>query len=211
MKRIGVLALQGAVSEHFAMLRRAGAAGVPVKRPQDLEDIGGLIIPGGESTAISRLIEQNGLYEPIRAFAQSRPVMGTCAGLILCGTEVAGDGGRLPGETAPGPLSAQCEGHRPRPLELMDIAVNRNGFGRQAESFEAPLDVEGVGLGIPGVFIRAPYIERLGPSVTPLASVDGKVVMAESGAVLVMAFHPELTEDTRVAEYFLRKIVDFSK
>lgn len=205
MRRIGVLAVQGAVAEHLDMLRRAGARGVAVKRPGELDGLDGIIIPGGESTAISRLILQNGLYEPLRAFSRARPVMGTCAGLILCAKAVSGDGGRLPGETG----SSEDNAHRPRPLELMDITVNRNGFGRQADSFETPLAVAGVGEGVPGVFIRAPYIERLGADVTPLAVVEGKVVMAENRTVLVTAFHPELTGDTRVIEYFLRKIPEF--
>lgn len=203
VKRVGILALQGAVSEHAAMFGRAGACACPVKRPQDLEGLDGLVIPGGESTAISRLIRQNGLFEPIRAFVKDHPVMGTCAGLILCGTEVTGDGGAMPGEAR---LAGDNGVERPQPLALMDAAVNRNGFGRQVDSFETALDIDGIGHGVPAVFIRAPYIERFGPTVKPLASVDGKTVMAESGTVLVMAFHPELTDDLRIAAYFLWKM-----
>lgn len=200
MKRIGVLALQGAVSEHLDMLGRIGALGVPAKRPGDLDNLDGLIIPGGESTAISRLIRQNGLQNPIREFAKTRPVLGTCAGLILCAARARGSGGALPGcDDAPNP-DTQVE-----PLGLMDIRASRNGFGRQVDSFELPLDVEGVGAGIPAVFIRAPYIEKAGPSVRVMASVDGKIVAAEAGNVLVTAFHPELTGDARMHAYFCAK------
>lgn len=200
MKRIGVLALQGAVSEHLDMLGRIGVRGLPAKLPGDLAGLDGLIIPGGESTAISRLIRQNGLREPIREFAKNRPVLGTCAGLILCAAHAQGSGGALPGcGNAPDPKT------RLEPLGLIDIRASRNGFGRQADSFELHLDVEGVGTGIPAVFIRAPYIEEAGPGVRVMAAVDGKAVMAEAGNVLVTAFHPELTGDVRVHAYFCAK------
>ncbi|SBW02958.1 Glutamine amidotransferase subunit PdxT [uncultured delta proteobacterium] len=203
MRRIGVLALQGAVSEHLSMLERAGVAGAPVRRPLDLEGCDGLIIPGGESTAISRLIRQNGLFGPIRRFAGERCVMGTCAGLVLCGTEVSGTGGAMPGETgADGEGAATLE-----PLGIMDIAVSRNGFGRQVDSFEAPLDIKGIGRDVPAVFIRAPYIERAGKGVTVLATCKGKIVAAENRTVLVTAFHPELTDDLRILRYFCSKMV----
>ncbi|MCC8194003.1 MAG: pyridoxal 5'-phosphate synthase glutaminase subunit PdxT [Deltaproteobacteria bacterium] len=202
MKRVGVLALQGAVTEHLSMLERAGVPGAPVKNPADLAAVQGLIIPGGESTAISRLIRQNGLFEPIRRFAVDWPVMGTCAGLVLCGAAVTGSGGAAPGEAAEG---RECR-DRLEPLGLLDIAVARNGFGRQVDSFETELDVRGVGNNIPAVFIRAPYIERIGEGVVPLASVGGKIVMAESRMVLVTSFHPELTDDTRVVRHFCGKM-----
>ncbi len=187
MARVGVLALQGAVSEHLDMARRAGADSLAVNSPDDLVRADALVIPGGESTAISRLIRQNGLQEPIRAFARSHPVLGTCAGLILCGREISG------------PVK------EPQPLGLMDITVERNGFGRQTDSFETPLAVEGLG-SIPAVFIRAPYIRSAGPGARVLASVDGKMVMAEQGNILVAAFHPELTDDLTVYRYFVGKI-----
>lgn len=187
MQRVGVLAVQGAVEEHMAKLREAGCQAVAVKLPRDMDGLDGLIIPGGESTSISRLIGANGLFDPIRSFAATRPVLGTCAGLILCATEIMEDDGRV------------------RPLGLIDCRVTRNGFGRQVQSFEAPLDIKGVGQGVPGVFIRAPYIESFGPGVTALACVDGKTVMAEAGLTLVCAFHPELTDDNRVLTYFLSK------
>ena len=187
MVRVGVLALQGAVSEHLGMARRAGADSLAVNSPDDLAQADALVIPGGESTAISRLIRQNGLQDPIRAFARSHPVLGTCAGLILCGREISG------------PVN------EPQPLGLMDITVERNGFGRQTDSFETPLVVEGMG-SVPAVFIRAPYIQKAGAGARVLASVDGKAVMAEQGNILVAAFHPELTDDLTVYRYFVGKI-----
>ena len=188
MKSVGVLALQGAVEEHLARLRSLGFHGAPVKRPDDLQSVAALIIPGGESTAISRLMRQNGLYEPVREFARQRPVMGTCAGLILCGSRIADGDGRVD------------------PLGLVDMTVSRNGFGRQVDSFETTLEARGIGPDIQAVFIRAPYIESVGKGVAALASVEGRIVMAESGNVLVMSFHPELTDDDRVLRYFCRKI-----
>ena len=187
MARVGVLALQGAVSEHLDMARRAGADSLAVNSPDDLARSDALVIPGGESTAISRLIRQNGLQDPIRAFARSHPVLGTCAGLILCGREISG------------PVN------EPQPLGLMDITVERNGFGRQTDSFETPLVVEGMGT-VPAVFIRAPYIQKAGAGARVLASVDGRAVMAEQGNILVAAFHPELTDDLTVYRYFVGKI-----
>ncbi len=203
MRRVGVLALQGAVSEHLAMAEKAGMRGVPVKRPETLEEVDGLIIPGGESTAISRLIRQNRLFDPIRDFARTRPVLGTCAGLILCGAAISGDGGLPPGrrEAEDGLVR---EG--PEPLGLLDIDVSRNGFGRQVDSFETMLAMENVGQDVQAIFIRAPYIRRAGEGVRVLAEVEGKIVAAESGNVLVTAFHPELGEDLRVFGYFRGKM-----
>ena len=184
--RVGVLALQGAVSEHLGMASRAGAEAVPVKSAEALSAVDALILPGGESTTISRLIHLNGLADLIREFAGTRPVLGTCAGLILCAREADPD-------------------NRVQPLGLMDIRVERNGFGRQADSFETELDIEGIGP-FPAVFIRAPFIREAGPKVRVLASLDGKIVMAEQGTVLVTAFHPELTDDPRVFTFFMQKI-----
>ena len=186
MLRIGVLALQGAVAEHLRMAARIGAEGVPVKTRDDLAGVDGLILPGGESTAISRLIGENELAEDIRRFAETRPVLGTCAGLILCARET-GDGAK-----------------GPQTLGLMDIVVERNGFGRQVDSFELSLDVQELGP-IPAVFIRAPFIRSAGPGVRVMATVDGKAVMAEQGKVLVTAFHPELTDDLTLLRYFATK------
>ena len=194
MKRVGVLAVQGAVDEHLARVEAEDCAAVAVKLPEDLSGLDALIIPGGESTAISRLITHNGLFEPIQAFAKEKPVFGTCAGLILCATEIVEDDGRV------------------RPLGLLPCRVTRNGFGRQVQSFETLLEVDSLGPdanaghAVPGVFIRAPYIESLGPGAKAMAHVDGKIVMAESGLTLVCAFHPELADDNRILRYFLNKI-----
>ena len=193
MKRVGVLAVQGAVEEHLARVQAEGCGAVAVKLPEDLEGLDALIIPGGESTAISRLICHNGLFEPIQAFGKIHPILGTCAGLILCATEIVEDDGRV------------------RPLGLLPCRVTRNGFGRQVQSFETLLEVDGIGTGedaghgVPGVFIRAPYIESLGPEARAMAWVDGKIVMAEAGHILVCAFHPELADDNRILRYFLQK------
>lgn len=196
-KTIGVLALQGAVAEHIAAAKQLGFSGLPVKTPAELERADALILPGGESTAMSRLIQKNGLFEPIRAFARERPVFGTCAGLILCGSTILGQ---------------EEARFKVEPLRLMESTVSRNGFGRQVDSFETSLDIEGIGRGIPGVFIRAPYIEEVGPGVKALACLEhpgvqgSKIVMAEYGNILTASFHPELTGDLRVMEYFCSRI-----
>ncbi len=188
MKKVGVLALQGAVSEHLRTLERLGVTGVAVRTAQDLQALDGLIIPGGESTAICRLIHENHMEEMIRTFAKTRSVFGTCAGLILCA-----------GKTEPADRFVT-------PLGLIDITVERNGFGRQVDSFETTLDIPGIGEAIPAVFIRAPFIRETGPDVQVLATLDGKIVMAQQGRVLVTAFHPELTDDTRILAHFLKGI-----
>ncbi len=186
--KIGVLAVQGAFIEHEQMLQRIGAEPVEVRLPAHLEGIGGLIIPGGESTTIGRMIEKWGLLEPIQALARSGlPVWGTCAGMILMAKEVV-DG--VPGQ----PL-----------LGLMDVTVRRNAFGRQVDSFETDLEVPA--LGDPpfrAVFIRAPLIERVGEGVEVLARLeDGTVVAVRQGNLLATSFHPELTEDERFHRYFV--------
>ncbi len=186
--RVGVLALQGAFTEHERVLRHLGVDAIEVRLPRHLEGLDGLIIPGGESTTIGQIAQRWGLLEPLRAFARSgRPVWGTCAGMILMAKEVV-DG--VPGQIL---------------LHLMDIAVRRNVFGRQVDSFEADLDVPALG-GPPfhAVFIRAPLIERVQKGVDILAQLeDGMVVAARQGSLLVTAFHPELTEDTRFHRYFV--------
>ncbi len=188
MACVGVLALQGAVSEHCAKLAMLGHTGIAVKKPQDLEKVQALILPGGESTVISRLMQQNLLYEPIQEFAKTRQVLGTCAGLILCSAHIGGNEREV------------------LPLKLIDIEVLRNNFGRQVDSFETTLDVAGVGCAIPAVFIRAPVITKVGAGVSVLASVNGNIVAAEAKNVLVLSFHPELAEDTRILQYFCSKI-----
>lgn len=188
MKKVGVLALQGAVSEHISQLTKLGAQGVAIKTPADLAQVQALIIPGGESTAISRLIQQVELYKPIQEFAQKQPVFGTCAGLILCGSSITDGGEKL------------------QLLHLIDVAVTRNGFGRQVDSFEVDLDIKNVGKAVPSVFIRAPFIATVGQGVKILATYEDKIVMAEQGKILVSSFHPELTDNNQVLAYFLSKL-----
>lgn len=184
--KIGVLALQGDFAEHIAVLHKLGVDAIEVRLPEQLNALDGLIIPGGESTTISRLMVRWGLLEPVRARArQGMAVWGTCAGAILLATE-AGDLDR--------------EG-----LRLMDIDVVRNAFGRQVNSFEADLAVPALGpQPYHAVFIRAPLIRRVGPRAEALAALaDGTVVAARQDKLLATAFHPELTDDTRFHEYFL--------
>ncbi|MGH2448242.1 MAG: pyridoxal 5'-phosphate synthase glutaminase subunit PdxT [Chloroflexota bacterium] len=185
--KIGVLALQGDVAEHRRMLFEAGAEPVLVKREEQLEDIAGLIVPGGESTTIGKLLRRFGILEPLQQrIAEGLPVYGTCAGMILLADNVEDPG-------------------RDQPLVGgMDITVRRNAFGRQRESFETDLDVPAIG-GEPlhAVFIRAPSIERLGDAVEPLATVDGKIVAARQENLLVTSFHPELSDDSRMHQYFM--------
>ncbi|MEA9391890.1 pyridoxal 5'-phosphate synthase glutaminase subunit PdxT [Acerihabitans sp. TG2] len=188
MKTVGVLALQGDVAEHLQQLQQRHFHAVAVKKPADLTALAALIIPGGESTAMSYLLQIGGLYEPIREFAHHHPVMGTCAGLIMCGARI--EGGQ----------------HPVIPLGLIDIKVTRNGFGRQVDSFETTLFIAALGKSVPAVFIRAPFIESIGDHVTVLARYENRIVMAEQGNILVCSFHPELTDDTSVLEYFLNKI-----
>ncbi|WP_413733462.1 pyridoxal 5'-phosphate synthase glutaminase subunit PdxT [Sodalis sp. RH21] len=188
MTTAGVLALQGDVSEHIGQLRALGIDGVAVKNPADLAGVEALIIPGGESTAISRLVQTAHLFEPLQAFARIHPVLGTCAGLIMCSREVADGANKV------------------APLGLIDIRVRRNGFGRQIDSFETTLPVAALGTTIPAVFIRAPYIETVGDNVAVLARYDNRIVLAEQGNILVCSFHPELTGDTALLDYFIRKI-----
>ena len=172
--RVGVLAVQGDFREHAAVLRRLGADVVEVRTPGQLDGLDGLVVPGGESTAIMRLTRLYGLDEALRAF--DRPVFGTCAGMILVDRDHLG---------------------------LADILVDRNAYGRQVASFEAELDVEGEDEPVRGVFIRAPRVREVGPDVEVLAELDGEPVLLRDGNVLVAAFHPELTDDTRVHELFL--------
>jgi 5'-phosphate synthase pdxT subunit len=174
MMRIGILAVQGDFREHAAMLRRLGAEAFEVRKPEHLDGLDGLVIPGGESTAIMRLIRIYGLEEALRRFRQ--PVFGTCAGMILLDREHLG---------------------------LVDILVRRNAYGRQVASFEADLELEQEGGTVRGVFIRAPRVAEVGPDVEVLAELDGEPVLLRDGRFLVASFHPELTDDTRVHELFL--------
>jgi 5'-phosphate synthase pdxT subunit len=184
--RIGVLASQGAFIEHIAALRQLKVEALPVRLPTELNGLDGLIIPGGESTTISKLIVSSNLTEEIKSLAQKGlPIFGTCAGMIMLST----------------PNSDQDVA----PLGLMDITVRRNAFGRQIDSFETELDIPVLGeKPFPAVFIRAPLIERANSSVEILARLsDGTIVAARQGKLLVSAFHPELTDDLRFHRYFL--------
>ncbi|TMM25794.1 MAG: pyridoxal 5'-phosphate synthase glutaminase subunit PdxT [Actinobacteria bacterium] len=175
--RIGILAVQGNFREHAAVLRRLGAEPVEVRKPEQLEQLDGLVIPGGESTAIMRLVRLYGLEDAIRGFA--RPVLGTCAGMILLDREHLG---------------------------LLDVEVARNAYGRQVASFEADLELAGEEWPLRGVFIRAPRVVETGPEVEVLAELDGEPVLLRQGRLLVASFHPELTDDTRVHERFLELV-----
>ncbi len=187
--RVGVLALQGDVVEHLHALREAGARPVRVRRPRDLEGLEGIVIPGGESTTIGRLLEISGLLEPMRELiASGTPAFGTCAGLILLSRDLA--------QAHPQPL-----------LGGLDVTTRRNAFGRQIDSFEADLDVDGVSGGpVRAVFIRAPWIERVGDDVEVLAEVDGRAVLVAQEDVLAAAFHPELTRDRRLHQLFIERV-----
>jgi pyridoxal 5'-phosphate synthase pdxT subunit len=175
--RIGVLAVQGNFREHAQMLRRLGVEVLEVRKPEQLEGLDGLVIPGGESTTFMRLMRLYGLDEALREF--DRPVFGTCAGMIVLDRNHLG---------------------------LVDLRVRRNAFGRQVASFETDLDLPGDDTPLRAVFIRAPWIEDVGPDVEVLAEVDGHPVLARQGRFLVAAFHPELTDDTRLHELFLEEV-----
>jgi len=181
--RIGVLALQGAVTEHIVSIEKTGAEGLPIKKVEQLEEVDGLIIPGGESTTIGKLMRKYGFIEAIREFSgQGKPIFGTCAGMIV--------------------LAKQIAGGEPGHLELMDITVARNAFGRQRESFECDLDVKGIEEPIRAVFIRAPLINEVGPEVEVLSIFKDEIVTARQGHLLVSSYHPELTDDYRLHQYF---------
>lgn len=196
--RVGVLALQGAFLEHLNVLRRLGVYAIPIRTPEQLDGIDALIIPGGESTTIGKLAVRWGLIEPLKAFvAAGNPVWGTCAGLIMLARSI----GQTP-ETAGAHII-------PDRLAVMDIEVDRNAYGRQVNSFEAnlPADFLPGGGTFPAVFIRAPRIEAIGPAVTPLITYRGEVVAAvQANRLLVTTFHPELTGDPRLHQYFLSLI-----
>jgi pyridoxal 5'-phosphate synthase pdxT subunit len=175
--RVGVLAVQGNFREHAAMLRRLGADVVEVRKPGQLEGLDGLVVPGGESTTFMRLMRLYGLDGAVRSFAG--PVFGTCAGMIVLDR---------------------------RHLDLIDLEVDRNAYGRQVASFEADLRLQGDDAPLRGVFIRAPRVRDHGPDVEVLAEHDGEPVLLRQGRLLVASFHPELTEDTRVHELFLDQV-----
>lgn len=187
--KIGVLALQGDVAEHVRALESCGANATTVRRPAELASVDGLILPGGESTTMNRLLDQFELTEPLRArLDEGMPAYGSCAGMILLAKEIL-DG-------------------RPdqRPFGAMDIVVRRNAFGRQVDSFESELDFEGIQDPVRAVFIRAPWVEHAAEHVQPLATAAGRIVAARQRAVLVTAFHPELTGDARVHRRFVELV-----
>lgn len=188
--RMGVLALQGAFKEHQRILARCGVDTVLIRKPGEMDSIDGLIIPGGESTTIGKLMREYNLHGAILEKAhQGIPIFGTCAGMIMLAKDIV--------------ESDQFS------LGLMDIRVQRNGFGRQVDSFEADLTIDALGKApFPGVFIRAPYVESVKPNVGILAEHDGKVVMVRQGNFLGASFHPELTDDLRVHLYFKQMIED---
>jgi len=188
--KVGVLALQGATRPHVEVLSALGADPVEVRTPDDLNVVDALVLPGGESTTMSFLLDSSGLRSPLRGrLDDGMPALGTCAGMILLATEVLD--GRPDQES----------------LGAIDITVRRNAFGRQRDSFEADLDVEGLAGGtFHAVFIRAPFVERTGDDVEVLASVSGHPVLCRSGRVLVSSFHPELSDDLRLHQLFLEEM-----
>jgi 5'-phosphate synthase pdxT subunit len=184
--RVGVLAVQGDFAAHSRVLRELGASPSEVRTPEQLRDLDGLIVPGGESTTITMGIEAVGLDEAIRSHhAAGRPILGTCAGMILCDDQHLG---------------------------LIDATARRNAFGRQSQSFEADLEVEGIGPDpLRAVFIRAPWIERHGPGVEVLASWSEHPVVAREGGVLACSFHPELTDDARIHALFMAMVTEAAR
>jgi 5'-phosphate synthase pdxT subunit len=187
LMKIGILALQGAFIEHEQRLRGIGVDVVQVRLPSQLDDLDGLIIPGGESTTIGKLATTYGLIEPLRTFAQSRPTWGTCAGMIFLAKDLG-------------------DQHQPI-LGVMDITVNRNAFGRQIDSFELDLPIVGLVEPFHAIFIRAPLALRTGNGVDILATLpDGGIVAVQQGHLLATAFHPELTNDDRLHRHFIQLI-----
>ena len=187
--RVGVLALQGDTREHLAALREAGADAVPVRRRGELEALDGLVIPGGESTAMSHLLRDFDLLEPLRArLADGLPAYGACAGMILLASEI---------------LDAGANGREAVPLHAIDMTVRRNAFGRQVDSFEGDVPFAGLDAPVHAVFIRAPWVERAGAEVQVLAEAAGHIVAVRQGPMLATAFHPEMTGDRRIHRMFV--------
>jgi pyridoxal 5'-phosphate synthase pdxT subunit len=184
MVKVGVLGLQGAVREHVKALQESGAEAIVIKRVEQLDDVDGLVLPGGESTTMRRLMDLYGFMDGLKDFAeQGKPIFGTCAGMILLATDIEG----------------QDDAH----LKLIDMKVARNAFGRQVDSFEVDLPVQGVGNDFNAVFIRAPYVISVGEETEVLATYNDNIVAVQQGPFLAAAFHPELTEDYRMHEYFV--------
>jgi 5'-phosphate synthase pdxT subunit len=182
--RIGVLALQGSVKEHLDMLEKCGVEPVEVKQPHDMDNIYGLVIPGGESLTIGKLMKESGLdREILRKYSLGMPIYGTCAGAILLAKDIAG--------------SKQMK------LGLMDISVKRNDYGRQVDSFETELDVDDFEKPFKGVFIRAPVVNAVYNGAKIMSSFENKPVLIKQGNLLISTFHPELTDDLRIHKYFI--------
>ena len=187
--KVGLLALQGAIAPHADAFEMLGVATVEVRTPAQLAEVDALVVPGGESTTMSKLLVTSGLDAPLRdRLAEGLPAFGTCAGMIV-----------LAGSVLDGRADQRSYG-------AIDITVRRNAFGRQIDSFEADVDVDGLDDPFPAVFIRAPFVEAAGPDVEVLARVDGHPVLCRQGSVLVAAFHPELTADPRLHRLFLNHI-----
>ena len=184
-KNIGVLALQGDFAKHQTMLRLLKVVTVLVKKPEDLHHCAGLIIPGGESTTLTKLLRKGNLYEPIHEFAKKSPIMGTCAGAIM--------------------VSSTIDDNRIKPLRLIDISITRNAYGRQIDSFITHVDVTFIkgSERFKTVFIRAPKIRSVGSQVEVLMELHGSPIMVQGNNVLALTFHPELTNDPRIHKYFL--------
>lgn len=190
MLTIGVLGLQGAVREHIQSIEACGVAGKIIKRVEELEIVDGLIIPGGESTTMRRLMDTYQFIEPIKAFAaQGKPIFGTCAGLIM--------------------LAKHIEDREDAHLGLLNVSVARNSFGRQVDSFEADVEVKGLDAPFTGVFIRAPHIISANESVEVMAEYDGRIVMAKENNILGCSFHPELTDDHRLTQLFVEMVESY--
>ena len=186
---VGVLALQGDTREHLAALRAAGAEASTVRRLAELDAVDALVIPGGESTAMSHLLREFDLLEPLRArIADGLPCYGSCAGMILLATEIT---------------DAGVAGRAAVPLKGIDMTVRRNAFGRQVDSFEGDIDFEGLDTQVHAVFIRAPWVERVGPEVQVLARATDHIVAVRQGSMLATSFHPEMTGDLRIHQLFV--------
>jgi len=192
---IGVLDLQGDVKEHLRAILGAGGTGVRVKTVEELLSVDALIIPGGESTTVGKLLDRFGLMETVRSFSyENKPIYGTCTGMILLAKEIEGS-----------------EQHR---LGLMDIVVKRNAYGRQIDSFEADLDIAGITTKEEphhSIFIRAPYVTSVHKDVKVMSEIEGNIVMVRQGSLLASSFHPELTEDYRIHKYFLDMVEEYRR
>jgi 5'-phosphate synthase pdxT subunit len=189
--KIGVLALQGAFKEHIEVLEKLGVNGVEVRKKEDLIDLQGIILPGGESTTIGKLLIELSIKDTLKKMiSEGLPVFGTCAGMILLAKSITGD--------------------KKVHLGVMDITVKRNAYGRQLGSFQCKASLKGIGDDVDMVFIRAPYIEKVGEGIEVLAEIDGNIVAARNKNILVTSFHPELTSDFKVHKLFIDEFINKS-